>query len=95
MPLADGDGATLVVPGLHKWLWEKRIHEFEHVPRLLASITGDTAERLAAIRQRWVAAALERLEGLGIGSPQQRFAPPRWISEEHRRRGERPGAVCV
>jgi hypothetical protein len=75
-----------VVPGLHKWLWEKRIHEFEHDPRLLASITGGTAEGLAATRQRWVATALERLDGPGIGSPQQRFAPPRWIAEQHRRR---------
>jgi hypothetical protein len=62
------------VPGLWEWLWQKKIREFEHDPRLCASITGQSAEELAATRLRWVAAALAQLKERGIPSPRERFA---------------------
>ena len=53
MAQREGD-ATMVVPGLWKWLWEKTIHDFEYNPRLsVRSMTNATEKELEVARQRW------------------------------------------
>lgn len=67
------DATALVMPGLHKWLWEKRIREFENDPRLVRSVMGCTANELEATRRQWLQAKRQQCKRLGIDSPRERF----------------------
>lgn len=59
---------TLTVDGLWNKLWDSRIRDFEHDPRLTEIPEADRV----ATRLRWVASATKALKGRGFGTPRER-----------------------